>query len=144
MCLLLEVELPGFPRTDAGKVTIEASSLELLALSAIRQAKSAKGSKFLIGPGIHGCACGLSTASEDSEYFVFYNDAKEPLKEVIEFLAKKAGKSGLKLHVYYSGTTNAPIFKQLKKNLTLTDFVQHVINGRVRNNTIYSIESKQL
>jgi hypothetical protein len=65
MCLLIEIQMPGLPRTQAGSLTREMSAQGLLELSAQRQPRDAVGSRFLLSEPNQGSACSLLGENAD-------------------------------------------------------------------------------
>ena len=139
MCFFIKIEIPDFPKSNAGKLTKEAESIGLLTISAIRRDKTEKGALFYINSGSNNCACGLSTASDEEEYFDIKNDSKEPIIKLLRFFMDRSGKSGIIFHPYYLGRQNQSLFIKKLSKCTFTDFEYLINHKQLRNNTEYQI-----
>ena len=144
MCVFVEIEIPGHPRSEAGRLSREALSRGLLAISAQRQVKSAAGSRFLLGPSDHPCACSLGgdRVDESGRELRFDQSHLEKIEATLRFLMSEAGVSGLRIRSYYAGGTHDPVPPLTDAEATLDDLLARFRKDRVGGNVRYNIRGR--
>jgi hypothetical protein len=140
VCLFVEIELPGHPRTVAGEVTREARRRDLLELSAQRQRQAHRGSVYFLGPRHHPCACHLVLeADEDRTAYALDPDRLEALEATLRFLAARAGIRGLTLRAAYVTGPWSELPAPPSAHVTLDAIIAILRNGQLRRNVRYVV-----
>jgi hypothetical protein len=141
MCLLIEVLMPGVPRTEAGSLSREAAGLRLLELSAQRQSRAAVGSRFLLSEPRQGCACSL--LGENADWGLAYYELNPvrtaALEATLRFLAAKAGASGFALRAAWLDGAFEDATAATVRTVRLADLLTDVRAARIGNNVRYEI-----
>ena len=141
MCLLIEILMPGVPRTEAGLVSRDAAKQGLLELSAQRQARIAVGSRFLLSEPRQGCACSLLGQNADwgLAYYELNPGRTAVLEATLQFLASRAGPSGFALRAAWLDGAFEDAATATVRPARLGDVLAEVRAARIGNNVRYEI-----
>jgi hypothetical protein len=141
MCLLIEILMPGVPRSEAGSLTRELAARKLLELSAQRQPRDAVGSRFLLSEPNEGCACSLlgENADWDQPYYELDPAHTAALEATLRFVVAKAGTPGFALRAAWldGAFQNAAAAKV--RVVRLDELLDDVRASRIRNNVCYEV-----
>jgi hypothetical protein len=140
MCLLIEIHMPGVPRSAAGSMRSETAKLGLLELSAQRQSRDAVGSRFLLSEPNQGCACSLLGENPDWDHPYYELDPAHAgaLEATLRFVADKAGAAGFSLRAAWldGAYQGAPAKVRVVR---LAELLDDVCASRIGNNVRYDI-----
>jgi hypothetical protein len=141
MCLLIEILMPGVPRTEAGTLSREAARQGLLELSAQHQPRNAVGSRFLLSQPNQGCACSLLGENADwGRVYYELDPAHTPaLEATLRFLATKAGLPGFALRAAWLDGAFEDAATATVRSARLADLLDDVRAARIGNNVRYEI-----
>jgi hypothetical protein len=141
MCLLIEILMPGVPRTEAGSLSREAARQGLLEMSAQRQSRDAAGSRFLLSEPRQGCACSL--LGENADWGLAYyelNPARTAaLEATLRFLGSKAGPAGFAIRAAWLDGVFEEAATATVRRARLVDLLAEVRAARIGNNVRYEI-----
>jgi hypothetical protein len=143
MCLIIEIEMPGVPRSEAGSLRGETTKRGLLTLSAERQPRHAAGSRFLLSEPNEGCACSLlgENADWDQPYYQLNPARMAFLEATLRFVAEKAGVAGFSLRaVWLEGALEDAAAAKVRV-ARLGKLLEDVRASRLANNVLYKISA---
>jgi hypothetical protein len=144
VCVFVEIEVPDYPRSQAGRLRNEAAQLGLLEISAQRQPKAERGSRFLLGPSDHPCACGLGAdrVDETGEVLGFDQAHCGRIESLLSFLVGRAGPSGVHVCAYFQGGAHDRISPRRESNTSLEELVEIIRRNRLGGNVRYHVRGE--
>jgi hypothetical protein len=143
MCLFVEIELPGLPRKDAGRLTRELAKRGLLDLAARRLPRSVTWSSFFLGPRDYPCACNLGPeGDEHSATYAFDSERLDAIESTIRYIAGAAGQGGVVFRAAYIRWRWTDLPTPASSSVTLDELVRTIRNGALRRNVRYVVPGK--
>lgn len=141
MCVFVEIEVPDHPRQQAGQLSKELAKHGLLVISAQRQAKSEKGSRFLMGPADQPCACGLGgdRVDETGDKLEFDHSHIGEIEATLRFLLSRANAAGLRIRAYYVGAMHDRVPPLTECKATLDELIDKIRHDQLGGNVRYYI-----
>lgn len=141
MCVFVEIELPDHPRSQAGRLRNEAARLGMLEISAQRQPKAERGSRFLLGPADHPCACGLGADRMDETGELLGVDPAHcgSIESLLRFLVGRAGPSGIHVCAYFQGGAHDAIPPRREASTSLGELIERLRRNRLGGNVRYHV-----
>lgn len=136
MCVFLEIDVPGIPRSQAGSVSREAMRQRLLEIDAQRRPKSTRGARFLLGPRDHPYACALGAGRVDGAEGLLSFDPKRPVRieMTLRFLFSRATAHGMWIHCVYVGGAHDRVPRKTTAESTLEELLAGCRHDRVGEN----------
>ena len=146
MCVFIEIKLPGYPREEAGQLSKDVVNRGLLEICAQRQPRGEKGSRFLLGPSDHPCACGLGAdrVDETGDRLQFDQLHIEKIEAVLRYLSSRAGAAGLRVRAWFEGGTHDRIPRRAEQKASVDDLIDKLRHDRLGGNVCYHISGSRL
>ncbi len=142
MCVVVEIEMPSVPGRKAGQLSKELQNRGLSEIIAQRLVKGDVGSRFLLGPHDHPCACGLGAGRVDErgEALSFDHANLGRIEATLRLLPSRAGPEGLRVRAYYADGAIERVPPPIESKSTMDKLVDTIRSDRLGDNVRYHVD----